>query len=328
MATTELHIQSAISRYAWGGPCEAVFAAVSGMNNTTRIVNCGDHKYVLRLYNNHGDMNTVKLEHDVLKALSGTELGFRVPEPIANIDGDTVTVLPDGKLAYLFHYIEGERPDPAHMAHIRALGQATGVISSALNGINYASEPQYSPYYELGSTYSSMDKRMFEELAGRDAVLRDLALQFQYLQDQREQALALCERVAALPRQWIHGDICCGNALSGGDRITGILDFEFVTIDSRAMELAVMMVDLLKKDLAANSENRLMVAATAFQEVVKLTSEERKLLPALMKLRLLDITLHFAVRYRDGLDGPEVLAGIVDSCAYGCEWITNHKPVY
>lgn len=328
MATIEQQIESAVGRYEWGGPRETVFAAASGMNNTTRIVNSGGRKYVLRLYNNHGDIHTVRLEHEMLKALSGSALGFRVPETVANADGDTVTVLADGKLACLFHYIEGVRPDPANMAQIKALGKATGEISSALNGVNCAILPQYSPYYELGSTYAEMDNHAFVELAARNSKLRRLALQFQYLQDQREQTLALCERVASLPRQWIHGDICCGNALSEGDRITGILDFEFVTIDSRAMELAVMMVDLLKKEVGGDNQDRMAVAATAFQEVVKLTAGERKLLPILMKLRLLDITLHFAVRYRDGLDGPEVLAGIVDNCAYGCEWITNNKPVY
>jgi homoserine kinase type II len=298
------------------------------MNNTTRIINDGDRKYVLRLYNNHGDANTVKLEHEVLKALSGADLDFRVPEPVANREGDTVTVLPDGKIACLFRYIEGARPDPRNAAQVKALGAATGAISSALNGVNVSFKPQYSPYYELGTTYEAMDKRALLELVDREPLFRGQAMQFGYLQDQREQALKLCERAASLPRQWIHGDICCGNALSIGDRLSGILDFEFVTIDSRAMELAVMMVDLLKREFASGSRDRLAIAAEAFQDVVALTAEERKLLPVLMKLRLLDITLHFAVRYRDGLDGPDVLSGIVDSCAYGCEWITNHKPVY
>ncbi|MDF2835410.1 MAG: aminoglycoside phosphotransferase, partial [Paenibacillus sp.] len=300
MATIEEHIDAAVSKYEWEAPYASENAAASGMNNTTRIINSGDRKYVLRLYNNHGDVDTVKLEHEVLKALSGADLNFRVPDPVANTEGETVTVLPDGKLACLFRYIEGVRPDPYNTAQVQALGAATGSISLALNGIRCAAAPQYSPYYELGSTYEAMDKPAFLALADRDPSFRGQALQFGYLQEQREQALRQCERVAALPRQWIHGDICCGNALRIGDRISGILDFEFVTIDSRAMELAVMLVDLLKKDIASGSRDRLMVAAEAFQNVVKLTSEERKLLPILMKLRLLDITLHFAARYRDG----------------------------
>lgn len=328
MTSINDYLEAAVQRYSWRGAIRMEEAAASGMNNTTRIISCGEQKYVLRLYNNHGDANTVRLEHEMLKALSPAKLEFRIPEPVPNAAGDTVTVLPDGKLACLFGYIEGERPTLANSAHVRALGTAAGQLSRAFNGVNLSITPEYSPYYELGDTYATMDKPSFLGLAKGEPMLRELAEQFGYLQAEREELLKACVQVAALPRQWIHGDICFGNALSIGDRISAILDFEFVTVDSRAMELAVLMVDLLKRDAAAGSAAMLESAARAFQESVELTAEERKLLPALMKLRLLDVTLHFAVRLREGLDQPDVLASIVDSCAYGCEWINQHQPVY
>ncbi|MHA6484056.1 phosphotransferase [Paenibacillus sp. strain BS8-2] len=328
MASLEEQIQAATQFYDWHAPYTIEAAAASGMNNTTRIVNCGAHKFVLRLYNNHEDMATVRLEHQVLKAITGSELGFQVPDPVVNRIGDTISVLPEGKLACLFRYIEGERPDPDNIILIKELGTATGKISLVLNDINNIDNPQYSPYYELGITYAAMDKHRFLAIADQNVAFRHLSKSFELLQREREQLLSLCNQVADLPRQWIHGDICCGNTLHLGERISGVLDFEFVTLDSRAMELAVVMVDLLRRELGDGISERLRAVHDAFQEVVPLNAEERNLLPTLMKLRLLDITLHFAVRYSEGLDGPDVLAGIVDRCAFGCEWISKHKPIY
>ncbi|MDQ6418054.1 phosphotransferase [Paenibacillus sp. LHD-117] len=327
MTSIEEQIEAALGRYRWQAPCIAE-AGASGMNNTTRIVSSGEKKYVLRIYNNHGDADTVRFEHDMLKALTREKLDFQVPEPVPNKAGDSVTMLEDGKLACVFRYIEGVRPTPENSAHVSSLGAATGKLCKVLSGVKLDRMPQYSAYYELGQTYAAMDKPSFLGLANMSEYLREQAQQFGYLQNERETVLRACEDVAGLPRQWIHGDICFGNALSTGDRIAGILDFEFVTVDSRAMELAVLMVDLLKREIAAGSSEKLALVADAFLSIVELTAEERKLLPTLMKLRLLDVALHFALRFREGLDGPEVLSGIVDSSAYGCEWIAKHKPVY
>ncbi|GBG07912.1 hypothetical protein PAT3040_02476 [Paenibacillus agaridevorans] len=317
----EQQAANAASRYGWQGPYRIEDAAVSGMNNTTRIISCGMDKYVLRLYNNHGDADTVRQEHDMLKALSNEKLAFRIPSPVYNLDGSTITQLPDGKLACLFNYIEGERPSPEKSTHVEALGSACGELSRILSGIKFRAVSGYSPYYDLAETYASMDKASLLGLADSDAGIAERIPKLEYLQKERERALQACMSVAQLPQQWIHGDICFGNALSIGDAISGLLDFEFVTMDCRAMELAVLLVDLLKPELATGSKERLELAARAFQTAVPLTSVERNLLPTLMRLRLLDVALHFAVRYRDGLDGPEVLADIVDNCAFGCEWL-------
>ncbi|MOA62930.1 hypothetical protein D3C78_1884940 [compost metagenome] len=57
---------------------------------------------------------------------------------------------------------------------------------------------------------------------------------------------------------------------------------------------------------------------------LQLSEEEAERLPDLIKLRMLDVALHFAVRLRDGLDNANVLSGIIDQCAFGCSWINKH----
>ncbi|WP_028610702.1 phosphotransferase [Paenibacillus harenae] len=311
-----------LSEYEFGAPYE-VEHRESGMNNTTRIIASGQERYVLRIYNNHKDAGIVRLEHEVLAALQQQKPPFRVPIPVRNKRGDTVCTAGDGTLSALFQYIEGDRPNPENPAHVLALGRTAALLTAALGRINPAGKPLYSPYYELESTYEAMDEHAFLSIADRSEAFAARRNRFLYLQKERLSLRAECEAVSRLPKQWIHGDLVFNNTVSQGDDIIGVLDFEFSTIDVRAMELAVVIVDLLKPDDPAcgMKVKRLL---EGYHESFRLTGEEIMMLPVLMKLRLLDVALHFAVRLRDGLDGEEVLCGIMDQTLFGCGWINEN----
>lgn len=168
----------------------------SGMNNTTRIVAAGDgRKYVLRIYNNHQDSNIVRLEHEVLKELSARPLPFRIPVPLPNKLGDTVSVAEDGKVSALFRYIEGKRPSAQVEAHIRALGKAAGELTAALGQIRPDSKPLYSPYFLLESTYEGMDCDAFTGLAERSEALAARRGSLLALQREREALQASTEGI-------------------------------------------------------------------------------------------------------------------------------------
>ena len=298
----------------------------SGMNNTTRIVAAGDgRKYVLRIYNNHQDSNIVRLEHEVLKELSARPLPFRIPVPLPNKLGDTVSVAEDGKVSALFRYIEGKRPSAQVEAHIRALGKAAGELTAALGQIRPDSKPLYSPYFLLESTYEGMDCDAFTGLAERSEALAARRGSLLALQREREALQASTEGIRHLPQQWIHGDIVFNNTVAQEDVIVGVLDFEFCTVDARAMELAVIAADLVRTEhQASTSVRRIKLLLDGYGGAFRLTDEELAALPTLMKLRQLDVALHFACRYRDGLDGEEVLAGIIDQSAHCCNWVDHY----
>lgn len=320
-------IQSVWEQYPFDEPCR-LLGGDSGMNNITRMASCGNDRYVIRIYNNYGNAAAVDLEHEMLLHLGGGEsLPFRTPQPVRNSEGATFTALPGGKLAAIFRYIEGERPSAERPGHAAALGEAAGRLSKALADVRLKSKPQYSPYYELASTYAAMDKATFLSLCHRSAALagkRDALIR---IQEDRESAERLCGEVAKLPRQWIHGDLVFNNSLCAGNTIVGVLDFEFVTVDCRAMELAVIAADLLKPGFAG-AGTAIAEVCKGFGRIVALTKEERELLPVLMKLRMLDVTLHFAIRYVEGLDSAEVLDGILDSAMHGLDWLERDKPAF
>ncbi len=326
MLTKNIDFEPYLARYDLALPCR-VEQGESGMNNTTRIVHAGDSRYVLRIYNNHKDADIVRLEHSVLLELQSRPLPFCIPIPVPGKDGSTVTVMEGGTVAALYRYIEGERPVSAHSPHVYALGRAAAQLTRALGAIEPGREPLYSPYFELESTYAGMSPAGFLGLTDRYAELEARKDSFVMLQAERELVHALSGELALLPRQWIHGDVVFNNTVCEGDEIVGVLDFEFVAVDARAMELAVILADIIRPGDPDCTEKveRLM---DGYMHSFTLSEKEKHALPVLVKLRLLDIALHFAIRLRDGLDQPSIMAGIVDHASFGCKWVNENKEVF
>jgi homoserine kinase type II len=311
-----------LNEYEFAEPC-IIEHRESGMNNTTRIISSGNKKFVLRIYNNHKDSNIVGLEHEVLDALNKQDLTFQVPIPVHNKKGDTISVATDGTLSSLFHYIEGDRPTVSNPDHVYALGVAAAKLSSALSSINLKGKPLYSPYFMLENTYASMDEEAFFAMTDQSEDLASRKSSFLALHEERLKLIEECNQLEELPKQWIHGDLVFNNTVSQDDAIIGVLDFEFTTVDVRTMELAVITVDMIKPDdpnIRANVKRLLQ----GYQDTNPLTHHELKILPILMKLRLLDVALHFAVRLRDNLDKEEILCGIIDQTTFGFRWINEH----
>jgi len=295
----------------------------SGMNNTTRMITAGEARYVLRVYNNHKDRSIVELEHKVLEALQSVRPPFRIPIPVRNLSGSTVTSAPDGTLAALAHYIEGERPSSSHYPHVYALGLTTGRMTAALSQISPDRAPLYEPYYLLDESYAHLDEEAVLKLADSTEALAASKPSLMLLQQQRSLLKQQCKAISQLPKQWIHGDLVFNNTVAIGDHIVGVLDYEFCTVDVRLMELAVIAADLLKPEQPDISKC-LQLLIEGYKETVELSEEERSQFAALVKLRLLDVVYHFINRINEGLDSDNVLCGIIESSAFGIRWMNEH----
>jgi homoserine kinase type II len=295
----------------------------SGMNNTTRMVYSGTNKYVLRVYDNHRDAQIVRIEHLVLEGLQALKLPFKVPQPVENNRNSTITVSQDGKLAALYRFIEGQRPSPKNPEHIAGLGHAAGLLSQALNEVKPDVVPIYKPYYEFDEAHGDLTDQAIRVMAAQSELLSSRTGELQQLLRLRGQLLDLKPRIAALPHQWIHGDIVFTNSLCEGDRIVGLLDFEFCTVDVRVMELAVVLSEFPEEEEGTALE-RTALFCRGFGSAARLTMDEIALLPELMKLRMMDVFLHFARRYAEGLDPEQVWDGQIVRASYVCEWIDRN----
>ncbi|GGF90147.1 phosphotransferase [Paenibacillus abyssi] len=296
----------------------------SGMNNTTRMVYCGHERYVLRVYDNHKDHAKVQLEHTVLRELAKQKASILIPVPVMNRSGHTVTAAPDGKLAALYRYIEGKRPMPALDQHVAGLGQASGRLVDALSRLSIHLTPVYSAYYELGDNYGYLTEDKLEAALLNSSSLQQLQPIRKRLSVERTHLIRSYDRLKAMPHQWIHGDIVFTNAIAQGERVIGLLDFEFCTRDLRAMELAVVLPEFIHEDLE-QTLHKMELFIAGYGIHAKLTGPELELLPDLIKLRMLDVYLHFAGRLLEGLDDAAVWEGQIKRAAYVCDWVNQHR---
>lgn len=329
----------------------------SGMNNTTRRIRYGGKRYMLRIYNTHRDPEKARFEHLVLRKLAEhvPPLSFRVPVPLAARTGETVVWVgamegtegteegmdgkggAEGRLAACFRYIEGRRPDLENRFEAEVFGAAVGELLGAMSGVEKGLgqdlTPQYPPYYELGSAHprcSLPEVARFcacppELFAGERENLRFLA-------DEVERINGKLDGLRSLPHQLIHGDLNATNALvreDGAPAMAALLDFEFATVDLRAMEPAVCLWGLVpagkpSDGMEESAWEGLRAFWRGFRSQAALEPAELEAIPLLMQLRSLDVFLHFLGRYLDGVDGSGVLAGQIPDTAARMRFVTRH----
>lgn len=313
------------ARQFCGGEAYRLEDCGGGTNNTTRLLTCGGDRFILRLYNTHGEMEKAEYEHRLLDELGRLEpgLSFGVPQSVAFAAGGSLIRLEGGKLAALFRYMDGRTPDFGLPAQSEAFGHAAGELSRALerlaDGKAGLELPAYPPYYELASAHPACPPHEVaqfcaappkEFVACREALC--------VLGVQLEALLPRLDGLSRLPHQLIHGDLNASNALvHPGGSIAALLDFEFVTRDLRAMEPAVCLWGLLPESGGNAGEGDMAAMEAAwpcleafwrgFSAERPLEEAERKAIPELMQLRSLDVFLHFLGRYRDGVDDASML---------------------
>ncbi|MEH7418061.1 phosphotransferase [Neobacillus drentensis] len=300
----------------------------SGENNTTIFILTNNEQYVLRIYETHQDENKVNYEHAVLLALKERPLSFSIPVPMRTKDGQTIVKTESGLLAGLFRFVDGMNPALEDLDQIYSFGNVTGQLTAELAEVSINQLPVYKPYYDMDSTHPrcSLDQiKDFSLTPPGDFVELTQELLIIY-----KQLVSFQDRVPflkRLPHQLVHGDLNASNILSGGDeKISAILDFEFVTHDLRVMEVAVSVSDFIDDE---EDETIIFKKITAFLtgygSRIQLTEGEIHALPLLIQLRSLDVFIHFLGRYWDGVDSIDTVKRYIRKAAQRVSWILIHQ---
>ncbi|MEI7024245.1 phosphotransferase [Paenibacillus sp. y28] len=309
----------------------------SGRNNTTRFIDTAQGTLVLRIYNTHRDESKVRYEHAILLELASQRISLQTPVPVLLPDGGTILYLDGGEtpgeerppqLAALFHYIEGRNPELRAEAEFADFGRATGLISNTLARIQTEAEPSYRPYYEIEHAHPGCPPELALRFCQEPPQpFMPLQRQLERIGSQLDSLITRLPELAQLPHQLVHGDLNVSNILAGErGGITAFIDFEFVTRDIRVMELAVCLSDLIRDE--PDQEQRwtgIAAFLTGYRQFVSLEAREIEALPLLLRLRRLDVFVHFLGRYMEKVDPPEVLADMTARCAQQLEWLISHE---
>jgi homoserine kinase type II len=307
----------------------------SGMNNTTHYLEVYGASYVLRIYETHRDEAKVRYEHAVLLGLAQLALPFSTPMPVITPSGESYLRLEveegreAGKLAALFHFIAGERPELREVEQIHSFGRAAAQLAEALQRIELPLAPVYPAYYQLGlaDSQSTLQEviRFCQEPSEPFLQWRaELHRLGELLQAFASETPAL----QGLPHQLIHGDLNASNSLVGVDgEVAALLDFEFTTMDLRVMEVAVCLSELIVVEAISIKImwNQIEAFISGYGSAVKLSLEEVSALPHLILLRRLDVFVHFLSRYKEGIDPAEIVVDMIRSAISVDRWLQDHE---
>lgn len=291
----------------WKGPIKE---GASGWNNTTRYIENKGRNCVLRIYETHRDREKIAFEHELLDRLQEVSLSFQTPIPVRTQDGESIIRMEDGsnRFACLFEYIEGVRPKDGSFQAALSFGQAAAELVQALATVKTNLTPVYRPYYELPQSYPDCNYETVLSFCEQPPeMFRSQQDALLILGKAYDEICDCLEDLANLPKQLVHGDLNPSNLLvdeEHPDDITALLDFEFCTWDVRAMEPAVVISDLLGY---AGKRESVRQFCEGFGSLLRLKTEEIANIPNLIRLRKVDVFLHFLSRYLKGTDGPEVL---------------------
>lgn len=202
--------------------------------------------------------------------------GIPVPGPQPDRSGAILHRL-KGKPAALVDKLSGGHqlaPDLHHCTQVGAMlarmhlaGLDFGMAQPNLRGLAWWNEtvPQVRPFLDA---------------AQRDLIDSELAFQRQ---------LGASPAFASLPRGPIHADLFRDNVMFepgdvGHERLSGFFDFYFAGVDCLLFDLAVCLNDwCVDLDSGSMVEDRAQAFVAAYAYVRPLTSNERRLMPALLR---------------------------------------------
>jgi Ser/Thr protein kinase RdoA (MazF antagonist) len=201
-----------------------------------------------------------------------------------------------------------------------ALGNLDAALGNAPDGLLTQPFPQYGDLDHIHSLVS--DSRAVVDDIDLDAEQRRAYRHF--LDTARAAIPGLYDQ---LPRQLIHSDYARSNVLMEGDRVSGILYFEFAARDLRAMEFAVGLYQY-----GCTKHGRVMVQwdllrafSAGYGARVSLAPAEVQAVPALLRLRRTVSGLHFIGRWRQGLATASTIAEQARDTLVLHHWLLDHE---
>ena len=254
------------------GELSALQGIRGGIENTNYFVDTSAGHYVLTVFERLG-ADQLPFYLQLMKHLA--DRGIPVPGPKADASGAIVHRV-RGKPAAVVDRLPGRHHLAPDAAHCASLGQVLGRLHLAAADFTLQ-QPNLRGLEWWAETVPVVRPFLSDEQ--RRLINAELAFQ---------EHLAGTAAWAALPRGPIHADLFRDNvmfeATPQGDRLSGLFDFYFAGVDSWLFDLAVCLNDWCI-DLASGrlDEPRATALVAAYDTERRITPNERRLLPALMR---------------------------------------------
>jgi homoserine kinase type II len=255
---------------------------------------------------------------------------FAVPWPLPTRQGRTWTAAPDGAIVSLTPAIEGAVPDSRQRVVAQSLGETVALLDEALARLTAADPTTFVP-------------PRLPELPG-DSVPEDVAVLTQHPRDVQRTFELLPQVHARIPHvyselqdyQLLHNDFVPANVLMLGTRVTGVLDFEFTSVDLRAVGLAAALVQCCLLPAERHNVDAWPLLEAFLQAHMRTsnflsrpwTAGERRAIPDFIRYREVVVFLHWHGRWRSGVSAAGAAANQLQEMLQLDSWLIRQlRPV-
>ncbi|MCC6731000.1 MAG: phosphotransferase [Chthonomonadales bacterium] len=228
---TAEEIAAVLALYDVGRPTGAV-ASGGGTANANAVVETPAGRFFLKRRNpKYARPEYVAFDHRLMEHLAARRVGTPLACPTSA--GERWLTL-DGAVYELYPFVAGEPHDRRSLAQIAAAGTALAAYHRAVRDFAPPPGKAWPRYRDPRAIRSGLDAVRGEVqalLAPADT--RYLEAQVTLLERGLSDA-----RYAALPRTVVHGDYHPGNLKFAADRVVGIFDLDWATVQPRVLDLA------------------------------------------------------------------------------------------
>ena len=259
-------LEDFLTRYSLGKH-HALTPIKAGVTNSNYYLDCDAGRFILTLYEQHQ-----KDDLDYILGLQQHLSLASVPcaHPVIDHKGTYYSIL-NQRPAAIIHRLDGDIVDSATLNQCDSIAVALAQFHRA--GKSYTPDRVNTRGAQwLLSACSNLESQLDAE---------DIRLIQDCLRDYQQTNLG------DLPRGAIHADLFRDNALFVGEKLSGIIDFDYACHDSFIFDLAVLLNDWCVDHRGELMTNSVSTVLAAYQTVRSITHSEWRVLPLMLRLAAL-----------------------------------------
>ena len=252
-------------------------------------------EYVVRFYRYGArSADDINLEFAVLDKLAN--FGLPVASALVDKNGQRIITaqLDDKKIYYaVFKYLPGEQPLLPNPSQLQALGQALAQIHKSLADF---SSTHIRKYWHFKAEISKLKRRIMKRVIVRPWQFEDkISLtEFIALVNSETSLFLTTEkkfRKMLRAESIIHGDFHAANVKFANNKVVGIFDFDSLVHGPTILDSAICVANLKMQNAEQEGhysiKKILKLVTTGYEQKIKLTSEQKQILPKLIRFWLL-----------------------------------------
>ncbi len=294
-----------------------------GLTNLTKILITNGQKYVIRNYNRHTkNVESIEFEGHITSCLSKQNLSFVVPQFLNTNIGGLYVHLSNGTLGAIVTFVEGIVPEISSVQQAAEFGSTVGEVSLALSQCTLDCQFRGVPFTEFYCLHPLADYNAVTSfIKAPPFEISQTALNFykETVSFVEQNKLDLME----LPKQLVHHDVLIYNLLSKENKIHGVLDFDFTSLDTRFMEFTISLNHVIQ--LSNGSWEMTEAFIKGYSQFRKCTYQEMNQLQLLTQIYHIAVLHIYIGQHYSGTNIEQNFNYILSQFQSRNDWLNKHR---